>query len=133
MASGGLSKQFTPGEKPLPLFAVAFSPNGQFAATSGAERVIRVWDVNSGAAAQTLAGFSDPIYKLSFNAAGTRILSCGQAGVLNVWNIADGKPAFTATAPSVLYSSAFTITGDAVAVAGANGQTAFVAVPASAQ
>ena len=131
VANGGPLKQLQEGETPAPLFAVAFSPDGAYAAGAGIEKAIRIWNTNSGTVMKNLEGHTDAVYQLTFNQPGTRLLSCGQAGSLIIWNVSDGQPAFSGNAPSVLYSGTYSRDGSAIAIAGAAGSTAFVAVPAN--
>ena len=133
VANGAQLKQLSEGENPSPLFAVAFSPDGTLVAGAGGDQTIRIWNAASGAIAKSLVGHTDAVYQLAFNQPGTRLLSCGRAGSVSVWNVADGKPAFNGTGPDVLYSGTYSPAGDAVAIAGATGRTAFIALPANAR
>jgi WD40 repeat protein len=103
-------KEFDKGHKES-VFSVAFSPDGKFIASGsgGQERVIKIWDVNTG---QVVREFDNPevkkspghkdaqshpgwIYRLRFTKDGQKLISAGDAprnrGYLAVWNFADGK------------------------------------------
>lgn len=90
------------------LNAVAFSPDGQFAATAiDADRAVRVYEISSGDLMHVLRGPKNPIYTLTFS--GNNLLFAGSADRrAYVWDVATGqKKVFTA--PPTLDSSSVMI------------------------
>jgi WD40 repeat protein len=75
--------------------AVAFSPDGQHAATGSADRTVRTWDARTGAPEQKLSGHEGPIVAVGYSADGARILSHSQDGTARLWDV--GKGACLAT------------------------------------
>src|SRR5437762_5380688 len=57
-----------------PVYAVAFSDDGQRVCSAGHDRKIHLWDAKEGKAAGELGGFDDDIFRLV--ALGNSILSC---------------------------------------------------------
>ena len=61
-----------------PVYAVAFSPDGQRIVTASADTTARIWDAVSGRQKFILNGHSDSVGFATFNPAGTRVLTLGK-------------------------------------------------------
>ena len=70
-ATGEIVKTFAAGEKPRRVQAVAFSPNGQFVAAGSDDKLVRLWDLESGEVTRTLTGHGSGIRGLAFAPDGT--------------------------------------------------------------
>jgi len=102
------------------VYCVAFSPDGKTVAAAGAglgaRRIIYLWKVNADQPAQKLKGLKGDIYRVQFNGNGKRLLSVDYARTVRVWDVASGKPVFTKTLPSVLYSGCYAPDGHRIVV-----------------
>jgi len=101
-SNSGASFVFADGSPPITLeglagqvWGVAFSPDGRLAAGAGgqfdpAERVIQIWDVESGEAVKVLEVGEEPVvFDLQFMPEG-RLLSTSASGLLS-WNVETGE------------------------------------------
>ncbi len=70
--------------------AVAFSPDGKYAAAGSQDGKIRLWDVQSGAKIRTLAGHSDEVSGLAFSPDGKKIISSADASA-RLWDASTGE------------------------------------------
>ena len=60
------------------VFAVAFSPDSKLLAAAGADRAIRIWDVESGQERATIEDHADWIFDLAFSPDGKRLASASR-------------------------------------------------------
>jgi WD40 repeat protein len=67
--------------------AVAFSPDGQTLAAGGNERVVRLWDVESGEELATLAGHEGFIASLAFSPDGESLATAGQDSLVGLFDL----------------------------------------------
>ncbi|MEK6233378.1 MAG: WD40 repeat domain-containing protein [Planctomycetales bacterium] len=104
------------GGSSLALYALAFSPDGKRIAAGGLDKLIRVWDTDSGKLQQTIAGHPDFVYDARFSGDGARLLSCGCRGNLFAWNVADGSRISAAKTPAFALCAALSPDGTQVAV-----------------
>ncbi|MFF7018183.1 TIR domain-containing protein [Streptomyces sp. CS065A] len=76
------------------LWTAAAHPSLPLLATAGDDRVIRLWDPETGAEAGLLPGHSGRIYSLSFSPDGLHLASAGDDGTVRLWRVgADPGPA----------------------------------------
>ena len=59
--------------------------------TCGADKAVRVWNPDTGAAVKTLGGHADYVYAVAISPDGSLIASGGYGGEVKVWKVADGK------------------------------------------
>ena len=67
------------------IYAVAFTPDGTRAVSSGFDRTLRLWDVTSGREVRSLVGHTDTVYALAASGDGKRILSGSWDGTARLW------------------------------------------------
>src|SRR5262245_9845449 len=58
--------------------------------TASADKTVRTWNADSGAAVKTLSGLSDQIFSLAVSADGTLVAAGAYNGEVAIWKIADG-------------------------------------------
>jgi RNA polymerase sigma factor (sigma-70 family) len=84
---------------PKDIPCVAISPDGKSLAQVGADRVVRLWDPQTGRELAAWEGHTDAIYALAFAPHGKALASAGEDGTVLVWDLAAVKrPALPARA-----------------------------------
>ncbi len=76
---------------PNKLFAVAFINGGGKLATGGLDRIVRIWDTNSGQELQRLEGHRDAVRALSSSADGSLLASSSRDNTARVWDMETGR------------------------------------------
>lgn len=71
-----------------PLTAVAFSPDGRFVATAGADAVVRVWDIQTKAEIRGLRGHTEWATAVAFGPDGRLLISAGVDKAARVFELA---------------------------------------------
>ena len=69
---------------------VAFGPDGSRLASGGADGVVRVWDLGTGAEALAFRGHRGAVFGVAFGPDGRRVASAGRDGTVRTWELADG-------------------------------------------
>jgi WD40 repeat protein len=75
--------------------ALAFSPDGKWAASGGWGRLVQVWAVADGKDLFTLTGHTDVVHSLAFSPDGRRLASGGDDGVVKLWDLSTGAELLT--------------------------------------
>jgi eukaryotic-like serine/threonine-protein kinase len=70
---------------------VAFLPDGRHVITGGADRLLRVWDLQTRGVVRTLAGHKQEIFASALDPAGRRLASGDRAGLVQVWDVETGE------------------------------------------
>lgn len=92
---------------------LALHPAGTHAATAGADKQVKWWDLNTGQAVHTLPALGDVItaLRLSPEANPTRIAAACADKTVRVWNLADGKEILKLDHPAPVRALAFSSDG----------------------
>jgi WD40 repeat protein len=69
----------------VPLLAVAFSPDGKTLATAGADRLVRLWEVETGRFIRSFEGHTMSVTALAFAPDGKTLFSAGLDKTVRVW------------------------------------------------
>jgi WD40 repeat protein len=98
---------------------VAFSPDGRTLATTGYDRLIRLWDLGTDKPPRTLKDHSDAVYGLAFSPDG-RLLASGAADrAVKVWDVATGVRLYSlGESTDWIYTVAWSPDGRHLAAAG---------------
>src|SRR5262249_40455352 len=70
---------------------LAVSPDGKMLASGGRDRVVRLWDVESGKALAELKGHKNGLCGLTFSPAGKLLASGDVQATVRVWDVKEGK------------------------------------------
>jgi WD40 repeat protein/predicted Ser/Thr protein kinase len=71
--------------------ALAFSPDGRRLVSAGRDRLLRLWDAETGALVKEMAGHTDAVFAAAFHPEGRRIASGGRDRVVRVWDAEKGE------------------------------------------
>jgi WD40 repeat protein len=67
--------------------SVALSPDGNILAAGAADKIIRVWDLRTGAQIATLLGHTNSVLSVAISPDGARVISGGGDGTVRIWDI----------------------------------------------
>ena len=129
--TGQVVRSFAPmpveGETLAPLFDAAANEQGTVIATSGSDKVIRLYNAANGQLTQSIEGHADAVYHLDFQP--TRLLSLGQAGNLHAWTMAGAPQGTPVKLPGVSFSSALSPDGVKAVIGSADGKAYIIDLP----
>jgi WD40 repeat protein len=74
-----------------PVYAVAFSPDGRWLASGGADNVVKLWEVASGAEVRSFRGHTDYVSSLAFSPDGRWLASGSKDRTIRLWDVATGN------------------------------------------
>jgi len=74
------------------LRAIAWSPDAQYIASSGLDRVVRLRQAETGQLIREIAIHREPVFSLSFSPDGKSLASGGEAGVIFLSDVSTGQP-----------------------------------------
>jgi hypothetical protein len=104
------------------VFAAAFSPDGKKLATAGADRVIRVFETETGKLLVQIEDHADWIFDIAFSPDGKRLASASRDKTSKVFDVEKKESLVTFTGHGQpVYTVAFTPDGKAVTTGGEDG------------
>lgn len=104
-------------------FAVAFSPDNSLVAAAGADRAIRLFQVESGEAVATIEDHADWIFDLAFSPDGKRLASASRDKTAKVFDVAEAEALVTFPGHAeTVYAVSFSTDGTLIASGGADKQ-----------
>ncbi|MDI9336832.1 MAG: WD40 repeat domain-containing protein [Alphaproteobacteria bacterium] len=71
------------------IYTIAFSPDSQTLASSGKDKVIRIWEYKTKKLVQELSGHNNLIYYLKFSPNGKTLVSGSQDGTTKFWDLSN--------------------------------------------
>ena len=75
-----------------PIFAAAFSPDGQLIVSASDDKTLRLWDARTGSAiGQPLRGHDGRVWSVAFSPDGQRIVSASDDKTLRLWDARTGS------------------------------------------
>ena len=69
-----------------PVYALAFSPDGDRLVTAGADQLVKVWDAGTLQPIGTLRGHEDPATAVAFSPDGSRIATGSSDRTIRIWD-----------------------------------------------
>ena len=107
------------------ILAIAFSPDGKSIASASYDKLVKVWDVDTGKQLKSLKEHTDAVYAVAFMPDGKRLVSAAGDRTLKVWDVAAGTRLTTVNdALDSLYAVAVNPAGTQIAAAGADRMSA---------
>jgi WD40 repeat protein len=101
------------------IYDVTFSPGSKMLATTGYDRLIKLWDVATGKEIRVLKDHSDTVYSLSFSPDGKLLASGAADRAVKIWEIATGKRLYSlGESTDWVYAVAWSPDGRHLAAAG---------------
>jgi WD40 repeat protein len=74
------------------VWAVAYAPDGQTLASGGLDRLVRIWDIETGRLLRSLRGHTDDIRAILFTADGQTLITGSEDRTIRFWNPKTGEP-----------------------------------------
>jgi hypothetical protein len=109
--------------------ALAFSHQGDYLASAGADHVVRIWDGRTGELVHTLEGHTAAVADLAFAPDDRRLGSVGDDHLVKLWDPRYGEEAFTLYQPNRVSTIAFHPDGERFAVSYVSSVTTFSTRP----
>lgn len=107
------------------VLGLAFSPNGQMAASASSDRTIRLWNVADGTLLRVLRGHGDRVQSVAFHPQGDLLASCSLDGTVRLWRVPSGVPLLTIRSVEPGCGIAFSSDGVFLAGTGSEGRFYF--------
>jgi WD40 repeat protein len=79
------------GGQAVPVWSVAFAPDGRILAAGASENIVTLWDVSSAGVPNTLSGHSDQVTSLAFSADAKTLASGSKDNTIKLWDAASGQ------------------------------------------
>jgi len=74
------------------IWAIAFSPDGLTLASGGAERLVRMWDIETGRLLRSLRGHTNDVRAVVFTPDGQTLATGSEDRTIRLWNGKTGEP-----------------------------------------
>jgi len=104
-------------------YAVAFAPDGRRIVSTSRDKVLKLWDVESGQKLRTFIGHTDWVTGAMFSPDGQTILSCSDDKTVRLWEVETGKRLRTFLGHSDLVNSVAFSPDGKIAVSGSKDNT----------
>ena len=85
--------------------AALVSPDGRALVTAGTDRIVRLWDCESGRAQRELSGHTSQIYTLAVHPDGAGLISGDEEGLIKHWDLRTGRLVRTLEARALWHSA----------------------------
>ncbi len=79
------------------IYAAAYSPDGKTIASASYDKLIKIWDAETGQELRTLKDHIDAVYALAFTPDGKRLVSASADRGVKVWNPESGERLYSLT------------------------------------
>lgn len=73
------------------VYDIAVAPRGKLAVSGGEDRVVRLWNLETGKGLQSFTGHDTPVLSVSAAPEGDYVASGDQSGTIKVWNLETGE------------------------------------------
>ncbi len=108
------------------LIDTRFSSDGKRLATTGSDRTVRLWEVDTGRLRFCRGGFQNTTWGVAFSADGSALVVSSEDGTARVWDTSTGQgPVALRGAGRALFGVAFTPNGKTVVAGCADGRILF--------
>jgi WD40 repeat protein len=67
------------------IYALGWSPNGQYIASGGSDQSVRIWNAKTGQTLEIYKGFTDVVWDVAWSRDGKEIVACSQDGTAQIW------------------------------------------------
>lgn len=74
-----------------PIYAAAYSPDGQFLATASADQTVSIWNMGNGYQEKNIVAHGDRVTTLAYTPDGKHLVTGGGDGKVKRWDAATGK------------------------------------------
>ncbi len=103
------------------MLALAYSPDGNWLASSGPEKFLKLWDTGIDRKDKNIIDLDGSLKKLKFSSDSKWLLATGEDGSVKIWDVNKGEMIKTLKAPhDTITSFAVSSRGDVIAVGGSD-------------
>jgi WD40 repeat protein len=131
----GLARTFRGKAAPahlLPVFGLAFSPDGRRLVSGSWDKAARIWEVASGTELACLRGHTNYIWAVTFSPDGRRVATTGNDKMLKIWDAETGQEILTFSDNNAVFGLSFSGDGQRLVAEGKSQVLVWGAGPSSA-